>query len=905
MESLYIIDASGYLYRSYFAISQMSNKKGVSTNALYGFIRSLLKLYAEFSPTHCVCVFDGPRGTSHRRALYAEYKAHRVTTPPDLIDQIEAAKTFCGLFGLPTLCAEGVEADDTMASVALWGAKDLNSTIFLCTGDKDMCQLVGGKISLLKTHRDKRTGIENKILGRQEVFQEYGVYPEQILDYLALIGDASDNIPGVKGIGTVTAAKLLEKYASLEEIYNNIDSLTDKQQQLLRDGKELAYLSKQLATLHTEVPFPHNAEAFALSPMDRPKLLTFCREMDFSSFIRELQLTDQQSSSNNNSATSGAATETSEEASACEYSIVQGSEDVHALVKSIKEKNSPVCLHVEYTAGSLLSKKPVGLALCIEPTKAWYIPYSAEICPEITALLTASSQTFFGHDVKLQMHALANVGIFLPTPCFDTLLASYLLNSQQRQHSLDELIPSYFNIEKISRDTLVGQGRKTIPIEQVSIKLLSSYCCQAADYTFRLKALQTAQLHQRNLNTLLQEIELPVLHTLFTMERHGIYLDKDVIKQLSQEVLALIEGLKGEIFSLAGESFDLNSPKQLREMLFNKLKIPSIKKTDTGQDSTDANVLIQLSKKHPIAQKITEYREVEKLRSTYIDPLPLQVNPSTGRIHCTFNQAVAATGRLSSQDPNLQNIPIRSEMGKKIRQAFRPEEASWIYLSADYSQLELRLLAHFSKDPTLTEGFLKNEDIHAYTAALVFGVDLTDVTPTMRRQAKAVNFGVIYGQQAFGLAQELQISAKEAGEFIKNYFYRYSKVQEYLEDCKQRARFTGYSVTATGRERFIPDISSKNPLARSAAERLAINTPLQGTAADLIKLAMIEVQRRLTAEQLHARILLQIHDELLLELPEVELSTTYKLLKDSMEGVMPLSVPLVVNLAVGKNWMEC
>lgn len=902
MDSLYIIDASGYLYRSYFAISQMSNKKGVSTNALYGFIRSLLKLYAEFSPTHCVCVFDGPRGTSHRRALYAEYKAHRATTPPDLIDQIEAAKTFCGLFGLPTLCVEGVEADDTMASVALWGAKERNSNVFLCTGDKDMCQLVGDKISLLKTHRDKRTGIENKILGRQEVFQEYGVYPEQILDFLALIGDASDNIPGVKGVGAVTAAKLLEKYGSLEGIYNKIDSLTDKQQQLLRNGKELAYLSKQLATLHTEVPFPHEAQAFALSPMDRPKLLAFCREMDFSSFIRELQLTDQQSGSKNSA---NAATKIDEATSACEYNIVQGAEDVHALVERIKEKNSSICLHVEYTEGSLLTRKPVGLALCVEPTKAWYIPYSAEIAPEITALLTASYQTFFGHDIKLQMHALANVGILLPVPCFDTMLASYLLNSQQRQHSLDELIPSYFNIEKIPRDSLVRQGRKMIPIEQVSIKPLSAYCCQSADYTLRLKTLQTVQLQQRNLTALLQEIELPVLQTLFSMERRGIYLDKDVIKQLSLEAVALIDVLKEEIFSLAGESFDLNSPKQLREILFNKLKIPSVKKTDTGQDSTDANVLIQLSKQHPIAQKITEYREVEKLRSTYIDPLPQQVNPSTQRIHCTFNQAVAATGRLSCQDPNLQNIPIRSEMGKKIREAFRPQEASWIYLSADYSQLELRLLAHFSKDPTLTEGFLKNEDIHAYTAALVFDLDLADVTPTMRRQAKAVNFGVIYGQQAFGLAQELQISTKEAGEFIKNYFDRYSKVQEYLEECKQRARSTGYSITATGRERFIPDITSKNPLARSAAERLAINTPLQGTAADLIKLAMIEVQRRLTAKELQARMLLQIHDELLLELPDAELSTAHKLLKDSMESVMPLSVPLVVNLAVGKNWKEC
>lgn len=896
MNSLFIIDASGYLYRSYYAIRQMTNKKGVSTNALFGFIRSILKLKEEFSPTHCIVVFDCPQGAKSRRQLYPEYKAHRKETPADLIEQIGEAKAFCSLFGLPILCSPEVEADDTMASIAVWAAKEMDSDVYLCTADKDLCQLVDEKVKILKTHKDKSTGKENAILGPSEVFQAFGVHPPQIIDYLALIGDASDNIPGVKGIGPTSAAKLLQEYGTLALLYQNLSALTAKQQQLLTEGKESALLSRQLIALDMAVDFKKEADFMALSSMDREGLLAFCQKMDFHAFIKELHLLD------------GYKPPLSAEAAAkssLDYQTISEPEEIIKALKKLEEAKTPICLHVEYTPGHILHSIPIGIAFCIEACKAVFIPFNSETKPHLKKILESDNVHFFGHDLKRELHALANVGIRLPAVEWDTALASYLLHSQQRQHSLDYLIPNYFFVEKIAKEAVSPKVKKGQVAAEVPAEAWATYCCQAADYTYQLKELLSADLIKRNLLALLKELELPLMAQLFAMERHGIFVNPAVLIEFFKEVTEQIKLLKEEIFALAGLTFDLNSPKQLREVLFTVLGMGALKKTDKGHLSTDAHVLAQLSKEYPIASKINDFREVEKLRSTYIEPLLQHIEPTTKRIHCTFNQTVAATGRLSCQEPNLQNIPIRTEMGQRIRQAFCPSNEEWIFLSADYSQLELRLLAHFSGDPTLIEGFNRGEDIHAYTAAIVAGVEIDQVTPAMRRQAKAVNFGVIYGQQAFGLAQELQITVKEAAKFIENYFARYSAVKKYISETIESTRKTGYAVTATGRARLIPDINSKNFPVRAAAERLAINTPLQGTAADIIKLAMLEVQKVLASSNLQAVLLLQIHDELLLELPKEEENRVGAIVRKAMEGVMTLSVPLVVDVAIGKNWKEC
>lgn len=889
MENLYIIDASGYIYRAYFAIRNMTNAKGESTNALFGFIRSILKLIKDFNPTHLVSVFDGPDNGKLRKEIYPAYKAHRSEMPEDLLYQMRWAEQFCELIGIPKLKIEGVEADDTMGSIAKW-AESLDTTSYLCTSDKDMCQLVNNHIFILNTHKD------NLILGKSQILENYGVLPTQIVDWLSITGDASDNIPGLAGFGPKTASDLLQKYGSLDHILQNPDLLSGKKREtLLEKGKD-ALLSRKLVLLNCSVEIPKNPDFFKLQEPNLEELKAFYASMNFSSLLKELEQKGQENKKST--------LETTEE----EYILVDDEASLDNLCSYLASQKE-ICFDTETTSLNVLEAKLIGIGLAVDAKKAWYIPTNGnlgldQVVQKLKPLFENPLIGFYGHNVKYDYHVLLNMEIKVANIVFDTLLASYLLNSHSRQHSLDHLSLEYFGKVKIAFTDLIGKGKNQIELKDVDIAKVCTYCCEDVDYTCRLKNILEPALEERKLSALFKNVELPLFKVLVGMERAGIYLNKEHLKNLQSEVEADIRSLTKEIYVLAGEEFNLNSPKQLSEILFTKLQIKAPKKTATGL-STNVEVLEFLKKEHKIAEKILDYRSLEKLRSTYIEKLPTEVNPRTNRIHCTFNQLGAATGRLSCQDPNLQNIPVRTELGRKIREAFCPQKPNSSYLAADYSQIELRLLAHLSEDKSMVEAFKNNEDIHTHTASIIFNIPIAQVTKEMRHRAKAVNFGIVYGQQAYGLSQELQISVKEATDFIEMYFKKYPRVKEYMEASKKKAAQDGKTVTITGRERQIPEINSKNIMLKNAATRLAINTPLQGSAADLIKMAMLNIDQVLKKGKYFGFMILQIHDELIFEIPDFELLLLEPLIKNSMENVLKLKVPLIVDIAIGKNWKEC
>lgn len=877
MKNLYIIDAVNFLFRSYYAIKGMTNAKGESTNALFGLIRSIYKIISDFSPDYVVAVFDGPDNKQMRTKIYAEYKSHRTRMPEDLVPQLQNALYWCEIAGIPHLSVPGVEADDTMGSIARWAEKQ-GIQVYLCSSDKDLCQLVDDHIFLLHAHKD------NMLVDRKKVEELYGIKPEQMIDYLAIVGDTSDNIPGLEGFGPKTAAELLQKFGTLDALLQNPDQVSGaKKQDILRSGKDIALLSRELATIHLGVDFPKEETFFHLKAPDMEKVKAFYDEMRFMSLLKEMDVPAPKS-----------------EDIPVSYALV---EDIGALITELgKEKE--ICIDTETTSIRPMEARLVGIGFSTKPGQAWYVPWKKELFSSIEKILSNPNASFYGHNIKYDLHVLINEGFLLPRICFDTILASYLLNPHSSRHGLDHLALTYFHKVKISIEELIGKGKNQISMADVPLDKITTYCCEDADYTTRLKKLFAPQIKEENLQEVLQDIELPLIPVLLAMERRGIFVDVTLLQKLSEELKSKIGVLEQEIYQLAAEEFNLNSPKQLSKILFEKLGIKPPKKTATGF-STSADVLEDLREESPIVQKILDYRTLEKLRSTYVDALPENIHPRTRRIHCTFNQSVAATGRLSCQDPNLQNIPIRSTEGKKIRAAFRPEQKGWSYISADYSQIELRLLAHLSEDPVLIKAFQEGEDIHAFTASLVFDVPLKDVSYEMRQKAKAVNFGILYGQQAFGLSQGLDMGYKEAAAFIETYFKRYPRVKEFLESCKVSARKTKRSITMTGRLRPIPEIDSKNPALRAAAERLAINTPLQGTAADLIKMAMIQIDAFLRSQPGIGYMLLQIHDELLFEVPDEEIDQVSIKVKNIMENVVSLKVPLEVDISIGKNWGEC
>ncbi len=890
MEKLYIVDAVNFLFRAYYAIGGMTNSKGASTNALYGFIRSIFKMIKDHSPDHFIAVFDGPNNKKSRTEIYSEYKSHRVSMPEDLVPQLEQALYFCEISGIPYLSLPDVEADDTMGSLARWAERRGIKT-YICSSDKDLCQLVSDLIFVINPSKD------NLLIDRDKVKELFDVYPEQIIDYLAMMGDASDNIPGLEGFGPKTASSLLNAFGTLEEILAHPEKVSGKKQETLIKGKEIALMSKQLATIQLNVDFPKDDTFYRLKMPDIEKVKLFYHEMRFMSLLRELGEDAEEKKP-----------EAKEEFGDVRYHLVEDEQALGALVAQLKEEKS-LCLDTETTHYRPLQAELVGIGIGVHPGEAWYIPVNGklsktQVLNALKPLLSNPDIGFIGHNIKYDLHILMNEHIPYPRVVFDTLVASYLISPQTHRHNLDEVSLEKLGKVKIPIDELIGKGKKQITMAEVPFDKITAYCCEDVDCTLRLKRLFEKDLTALQLQPLFQHIEIPLITVLAKMEQHGIFVDVPKLEKMSVELKKELKELEDEIYLQAGETFNLNSPKQLSAILFEKMGIKAPKKTATGY-STAADVLESLKEESPIVGKILEYRTLEKLRSTYVDTLPDQINPHTHRIHPTFNQSVAATGRLSCQDPNLQNIPVRTEAGKKIREAFKPQHPHHCYVAADYSQIELRLLAHLSEDPALMKAFREGEDVHAYTASLVFGIPIQEVTPQMRYQAKAVNFGIIYGQQAFGLSQELGIDFQEAKTFIETYFERYKKVKDFLHFCKESARKTGRAVTLTGRQRPIPEINSKNPAIRAAAERLAINTPLQGTAADLIKIAMIEIDSHLKSHPEQGMMILQIHDELLFETPDVEAEKLSAYVKKTMEGVFQLNVPLIVDIAIGKNWGEC
>lgn len=889
MPSLYIIDASGYLYRSYFAIRNMTNPKGQSTNALFGFIRSVQKLIKDFSAEHVVAIFDGPNNKVAREAIYSDYKAHRSATPQDLLYQLEWARLWCDIAGISSMSLQGVEADDTMGSLALY-AKERGYTSYLCTSDKDLCQMVGPDIFILNTFK------ENLILGPKEVEEQFGVRPDQIIDYLSMLGDASDNVPGLPGIGPKGAIKLLQECGTLEEILAHPEKISSKAaRKTIEENKELAILSKKLVTLIPNIPIPTEPTFFHLKKGNKASLTEFYQEMNFVTLLKDL---------NQEPTLQGDVVEEKK----VHYELVNDEAALKHLLKRL-ESETEIAFDTETTSEFPLKAELVGVSFAVNEAEAWYIPMNGGLPPHkllgiLKPLFENSSKKFYGHNIKYDLHLLRNYGIEIKNISFDTIIASYILNAHERRHNLDYLTLTCFNKVKTPIQDLIGKGKSQITMREVPLDKISHYACEDVDYTVRLKNKFEKELKERGLEKVFYELELPLVRVLAEMEREGIYLDIPLLKVLQDKVVEEIKVLQTSIIELAGEEFNLNSPKQLSTILFEKMGIKPPRKTDTGY-STDADVLEQLKWEHPIAEKLLEYRSLEKLRSTYIEKLPGEVSARDGRIHCNFNQTVAATGRLSCQDPNLQNIPIRTSLGREIREAFRPEKKGWSYFAADYSQIELRLLAHLSEDESLIKAFLNNEDIHTRTAADVMGVPLEEVTKEMRRQAKAVNFGILYGQGEYGLSQELGITRAAAGAFIARYFEKYPQIKNFIQKCKDETRKTGRSVTLTGRERLIPEINSKNGPIRQAAERLAVNTPLQGTAADLIKLAMLQLDKKLKERQSRGSLILQIHDELVFEIPDEEIDLYKELVPRYMQSVFNLKVPLITDVKVGKNWKEC
>ena len=893
MKEIYIIDASNFLFRAYYAIRQMTNPKGVSTNALYGFIRAIRKLEKDFSPSHVVCVYDGPNNKASRLKIYKDYKAHREGMPDDLVPQIDFTKRFCEAYGIPHIEIDGVEADDTMGAIAKW-AETKGAHAYICSSDKDLCQMVGNKISILHTNKN------NLIIDAKGVIEKFGVRPDQIIDYLAIMGDSSDNIPGIKGFGAKTAAELLNEFDTLE----NVLKYPEKQKSSKRTEKviqetENALISQKLATLDLTVQIPNGVADYALLEGNKEELADLYNEMNFKTLLKELDVDVKVEESEKKSVKKGA------------WRLVTSEEELIAELKKI-EKSKHVCIDTETTSTLPMQAKLIGIGFCAKIGDAFYVPLNGSLKEQTVVKLvndftSSKNRSFVGHNIKYDMHVLKRHGIVMTHVSFDTMIASYLLNAGANRHNLDRLVESIFDHKMISFAELVGETKKKNQksLADIEIEKVCEYCCEDVDYTMQLRDHFIKELEERKLTKLFEEIEMPLIPILFKMEHAGIFLDTKMLSSLSKEFREKIDLLRDKIYQLAKEEFNINSPKQLSEILFTKLEIKQVgKKTKTGF-STGAEVLEALRQEHPIIELILEYRSLEKLRSTYVDSLGDQIHPETNRVHCTFNQSVTATGRLSSTNPNLQNIPIRTEDGRRIREAFRPGKKDWSFLSADYSQIELRILAHLSSDPNLCAAFRNDDDIHVYTAAQVFGVTEKEVTKQMRQQAKAVNFGLIYGQSAFGLSKELGVGMGEAAKFIEKYFAQYPAVKGFLEDCKEIAKKEGKATTMFGRERLLHEIKGTNQMLRAQAFRLAVNTPIQGTQADIMKMAMIDIDNHLLRSKSNSYSVLQIHDECIFECPNSEIEAFKTQIVDLMENTVKLDIPLKVDISVGNNWGEC
>ena len=911
-----LVDGSSYLYRAFHALPPLTNSKGLPTGAVKGVINMMRRLQKDYPSSTLVVVFDA-KGKTFRDDMYSEYKANRPPMPDELRVQIEPIHQIIDAMGLPMLIIDGVEADDVIGTLAIEASK-LNLPVVVSTGDKDIAQLVDEHITLVNTMTDTT-------LDRDGVCEKFGITPDLIIDYLALLGDKSDNIPGVPGVGEKTALALLQGIGGLDSIYDRLDEVAElpfrgakTTSAKLVENKNLAYLSYELATIKTDVKLPLGVTELQNASPDQDQLLTLFTEMEFKTWVTDLSSTSVTEHVNENIDSSQPSELEAISEKICiqkDYQMIVTEDQLDIWLKKLKGADL-LAVDTETTSLDYMEAELVGISFAIAAGQAAYIPFGHDylgapkqlakdlVMKRLKPILENPNLKKVGQNLKYDMSVLAQHGIFLAGIEFDTMLESYVVDSVATRHDMDSLAEKYLDEITTKFTDIAGKGVGQLTFNQVALEHAAPYAAEDADITLRLHEVLWPQLEeQETLTCVLKDIEMPLLPILSKIERTGALIDDTLLFQQSSELTQRINELEVDAWELAGQQFNLASPKQIGEILFTKLEIPILKKTAKGAPSTKEEVLQELALDYPLPKVLLEHRGLAKLKSTYTDKLPTMINPKTGRIHTSYHQAGTATGRLSSSDPNLQNIPIRNSEGRRVRQAFIASPGCKI-VAADYSQIELRIMAHLSEDPNLLSAFAMGKDIHQATAAEVFGLDLESVSTEQRRSAKAINFGLIYGMSAFGLAKQLNIGRKQAAEYIDTYFERYPGVLNYMNSVRSSASDNGYVETDFGRRLYLPEINSRNGLRRQAAERTAINAPMQGTAADIIKLAMISVDKWLEKSNLKSVMIMQVHDELVLEVPELELAEVTDGLKLHMESAANLKVPLVVDAGVGNNWDE-
>ncbi len=899
---LVLIDGSSYLFRAYHALPQLVSSKGQATGAIKGVISMIRKLAADYADSHVAVVFDA-KGKSFRNEIYPDYKANRPSMPDELRSQIAPIHDIIRKMGMPLLIEEGVEADDVIGTLAEQATK-AKMNVLISTGDKDMAQLVTDHVTLINTMTDT-------VMDTDGVVEKFGVRPDQIIDYLALVGDTSDNIPGVPKCGPKTAVKWLTEYGSLDGVMENAESVKGKVGENLRASLELLSMSFELATIKTDCALDYSVDELEIEPADRNGLLEMFKELEFKPWVTEIM--------NGADGAGGAEGDAEETPPASDietdYDTVFDLDALDKWIETLKAAEY-FAFDTETTSLDYMDAELVGVSFSATPGKAAYVPVAHDyegapaqisrddLLERLKPLLADESLTVVGQNLKYDITVLARYGVEFKAKIFDTMLESYVLNSVASRHNMDDLALKYLGIHTTHFEDIAGKGAKQLTFNQIDLDKAAYYAAEDADITLRLHETLWPKLgDEASLKSVYEQIDLPLVKILSRVERNGVLVDEEQLKTQSAELDKRMRELEQEAYGLAGEEFNLGSTKQLQEIFFEKLGLPVIKKTPKGQPSTAEPVLVELALDYPLPKVIMEYRGLSKLKSTYTDQLPKQINDASGRVHTSYHQAVAATGRLSSTDPNLQNIPIRTEAGRRVRKAFVAPDGYKI-IAADYSQIELRIMAHLSGDKGLIQAFKDDLDIHMATASEVFGVDFDAVSDDHRRSAKAINFGLIYGMSAFGLSRQLNIGRGDAQEYIDLYFERYPGVKEYMDRTRSLAADQGYVETLFGRRLYLPEIRASNFQRRQGAERAAINAPMQGTAADIIKHAMIAVDGWLTEADLDTRMTMQVHDELVLEVPESRVDEVCGALTTHMENAAELDIPLVVEAGVGDDWDE-
>jgi len=883
--TLFLIDGSNYVYRAFYAIRELSNSKGFPTNAIYGFTTMLMKLLKDWKPEYIAIAFD-VKGPTFRHDAFEGYKATRRATPDTLIPQIPFIKDIVRGFSIPVLEQQGLEADDIIGTLARKYAEKGIKTVIV-SGDKDMMQLVSDNVIMIDTMKDATYNVA-------AVKERFGVGPEKVAEILGLAGDQSDNIPGVPGIGPKNAQRLIEEFGSVEGVLANVEKVRNpKTRESIRQFAEQARMSRELATIRTDAEFDIDFESTRYGGPDNEALKTLFKEFEFSSLLQELKI--------------------KEEAVEGRYRLILTVDEFTDLLTQL-EGVKEFAFDIIMSSDTAMRAHITGIAICLSDAEACYIPVGHdyvgmpdqlkgdEILKGLAPLFIDQKIKKHGHDMKNTLILLAGKSVEMKGLGCDTMVASYILNPARHSFELADVVRDHLSKQIPAAKDVIGSGAKAIPFGVIPVEKIMDYACRRVDAIFALSAGLSEKIVRDGFADLYYQVEMPLVSVLAAMEKKGVLLNTGLLNEMSAEIEQLMSLTEVKIYTMAGEKFNINSPKQLQVVLFEKLGLPKGRKTKEGY-STDVDVLTNLARNHELPAEILSYRSFAKLKSTYIDALPVLINPDTGRIHTSYNQTVTATGRLSSSNPNLQNIPIRTPEGKRIRQAFIAPDG-WEIISADYSQIELRILAHLSDDRALIDAFMQGEDIHTATAANVFGVFPAVVTPDMRRQAKVINFGILYGMSAFGLSKELNLPQKTAQTYIDEYFNRYQGVRAFLDGILENARQNGFVTTLLNRRRYLPEINSENAPVRQFAERMAVNTPIQGTAADLIKVAMINISNLLEKRRLRAHMIMQVHDELVFECHHHEKEEVMALVKKEMEEVIALKVPLKVDIASGRNWDE-